>query len=789
MKFKIHKKYFIRLSEFKQLKRNPFIAGILSIIFGFLGIHRFYSNRLVTGLIFLFISIYSIKMDNILIGFLILFCFLEGIVYLIEGLFFLKEKFVKYRILKANKKIESKENRYIKEKENQEESKVIENSEESNTTLVEVAEPEKENQEESEVIGKAEESNTALVEVKEPEKENQEESEVIGKVEEETIREVSEIDQSEEDIEIIDVSTLEVSPIEYENIEVEESIKNNWIEKLDIPYERKIMEIDQIKYETLRFYFKLCEFIDKKLKDKKSSLNEEIASIEREGGYYSNILYTIYCISEGYVTKKYSGGYNYYNPDYSYQLLEKHLGSEMQKDVLEEANRIENHISSPNEETRRYFDLMDCGIERTWWDKDGSIRSSRKFNTEEANILNLTPTRNTTVWNIYEIRKRIVYLYIDLWKTILDGLYKEFIWQRKNKKIIKNIIKHNNRYYLTSDEEKILSSLIRIAENSVRKIMPNTQLLDVDYDKKIISKYLPKEIISGIEAKIYYFEKSIGYADKKEILEDMISLNPSDWKLKVEEILMLRQDEDIEKLIEYSEDDNFVKIAKNIIRESENEKLLLLCLYCVETHEKLSQKNSKLLNQIINPNNMDMYEDLIEAKETLSTELLEKLLELRKAKRKKIELNMEKVEISKKELNKTVDILKEYIGEESEEESENINNNRLAIILENNKNTEINETENEIEEDEKVDITDDDQKENLKYIDFLKLIVDKEKVSIKEGKEIALNNNVLLNVFISNVNGELYDYIQDQAILIEDDCIKIDDFYVDMVKELVNNEE
>nr|WP_279287329.1 tellurite resistance TerB C-terminal domain-containing protein [Peptostreptococcus russellii] len=184
-----------------------------------------------------------------------------------------------------------------------------------------------------------------------------------------------------------------------------------------------------------------------------------------------------------------------------------------------------------------------------------------------------------------------------------------------------------------------------------------------------------------------------------------------------------------------------------------------------------------------------MYQDLIEAKETLSTELLEKLLELRKAKRKKIELNMEKVEISKKELNETVDILKEYIGEESEEESENINNNRLATILENNKNTEINETENEVEEDEEVDITDNDEKENLEYIDFLKLIVDKEKVSIKEGKEIALNNNVLLNVFISNVNGELYDYIQDQAIVIEDDCIKIDDFYVDMVKELVNNEE
>ena len=39
-----------------------------------------------------------------------------------------------------------------------------------------------------------------------------------------------------------------------------------------------------------------------------------------------------------------------------------------------------------------------------------------------------------------------------------------------------------------------------------------------------------------------------------------------------------------------------------------------------------------------------------------------------------------------------------------------------------------------------------------------------------------MDYGILFNAFISDINRELYEYIQDQTIIIEDGLIKIDDF-------------
>lgn len=688
MKLDKTKKYFVSTSEFKEINKNPFIAGILSIILGIFGIHRFYIKRKLTGFIFLILSLSSLEFGGgSMAAIIMLLSFVEGIVYIIRGVVLLKEKH------KNNKIVESK---HI------EKPYEVTNNENINKT---------------------------------------------------------------NEIEITEVSDIKPSTIpkkgKFSNV-----FKDNWVKKLELPYERSVMEVSQIEYETLNFYEGLCDFIDGQLRNNKSSLNREVRKIWAEGGYYNNILYTIYCISEGHVTKRYSGDYNYYNPEYSYKILEAHLGKRLKEKVLTKAQELEKDISAPKEDTQIYFNLTKNGYPRKWWDDDGELRANREFSNKELNILNATPRRTTVVWDIYSAKKKIITLYLEIWKIICDGLEKDLKWKKKNKKTLENIIDGKYMYFSDYENGKILSSLIKVSENAMRDIMPNTQVLNISNEQDNIEKYLPKEIIDAINNKLIEFKEGINDEDLKEILKDMIKKSPNDWKLKVEEILIYGTDKGINILIDYNKDKDFIKVAKDIIKKTDDENLLILCLYGIELEERLSQKNAKILEGIIHPTNISIYKNILETKEALSLELLNKLVELKNPIRKKIELDMDKVEVSKKELNETVEIVKEYIGnEEDKEEPQN----------ENFKDEEL-----EVEHDEKVE---------LKYGEFLNLILDIGSIKIEEGKKIAIDNGKLLNAFISDVNRELYEYIEDQAVVIEDEYIKIDDFYIDMIKELVMSEE
>lgn len=691
--------YFISTMEFKEIDKKPFIAGVLSIVLGMFGVHRFYLKRKLTGIIFFMISIGSLEFGAGNLAVILMFIsIIEGMVYIFSGLVLLKEKITN---IKTKKDISIEE-------------------------LESVSYGEKDR----------------------------------IKIKDEKVK-TSEKEDADE-LEIIEISKIEPSKIIKEN-ESGNIFKGNWIKKLNIYYDRSIMKVYQVKEETLNLYENLCNFIDKELKSDSSSLNKEARRIEIDNGYYNNIFYTIYCISEGHVTKTYSGNYSYHNQESSYRMLEEHLGNKLKDKVFNKAKELEENISFPNSETLKYFNLTKTGLPIEWWDKDGSLRLEREFNKDELNILRVTPLRSTKVWELYKVKKEIIELYLKIWKTILNSFKKDLEWKDNNKDILEKIRNGGYEYFSDYENGNILASLIKVSENEIREVMPNTQILNLSKEKNNINKYLPSELVEDINNKTIEYKKNMTDENLKEILKDMLENDSSDWRLKVEEVLIEDDHKRIDKLIDYREDENFIRMAKEIIEKTKDEKLLLLCLYGIGKEENLNQKNIKLLEYIIHSSNISVYKSIVQFKEVLSLELLDRLLELKKPIRKKIELDMDKVKDSKKELNETVDIIKEYIGDE--------------------------------EEDPKIDVVEeiierkDDDKLEFKYAEFLKLVLDKGFINVEEGKKIAMDNGTLLNAFISDVNQKLYEYIQDQTIIIEGNYIKIDDFYVDMVKELVINEE
>jgi hypothetical protein len=353
-------------------------------------------------------------------------------------------------------------------------------------------------------------------------------------------------------------------------------------------------------------------------------------------------------------------------------------------------------------------------------------------------------------------------LYLEIWQIISSGLEKDLKWKNKNRTALKNILDGGYVYFAGYN---ILASLIKVSENAIREVVPNTQILNISKEQDNIKRYFPKELVDDINNKLIEYKNGINHEELIEILNDMIKNNPSDWKLKAEKVLMAEADKRISILIDYKEDEDFVKIAKEIAKKTDDENLLLLCLYGIEREEKLSQKNAKLLKNIIHHSNISIYENILKSKEVLSLKLLNRLVKLKTPIRRKIKLNMDKVEVSKRELSETVEIVKEYIGDEGENKEFHENNFEKEIVIDKC-----------------------DDKPKIKHEDFLNLILDKGSIEVEEGKKIAMDNGTLLNAFISDINQELYEYVQDQVIIIKDDYIKIDDFYVDTIKELVMSE-
>ena len=134
---------------------------------------------------------------------------------------------------------------------------------------------------------------------------------------------------------------------------------------------------------------------------------------------------------------------------------------------------------------------------------------------------------------------------------------------------------------------------------------------------------------------------------------------------------------------------------------------------------------------------------------------------------KKIDLNLEKVKVTKEKFAETVNILEEYLKEENEEADigKICNEEQKDMVIEN-------------KEQEKIENFQDN-----KIKEVLKVIIETQKIGENDLKNYAKEKNMSLNAYIDSINKELYDIVNDQVIILENNTVKIDEFYIDDIKE------
>ena len=567
---------------------------------------------------------------------------------------------------------------------------------------------------------------------------------------------------------IINVTNFKEERIDYTEFKNEKTeIINNWKFELDktIWNYYSELKIPILKGEIIELYNKICETADIELRKKKKSLIKEIIKVKK-GNYYfrEKIFNDIFSGTIQVINGEYRGNKRNINENYYFRDFFDIIGENINKIIINEINAYLKELPRLNTEIIEYYNLTPNGLPYRYWDKNGKFREEHKFSELEQRILEKTSFRQTKIWNNYEAKKQMILLYLDEWKIIEERVKTEEKLKKKSKKIINAILNLQDYVYFEYNEIEGLYAILKIIENKIRSFIPNYKILETEKELESIKKFFPKsmsnELLENIE------NLKISKEKIESILDYEIKNYPKDWKLKLGYIELFNEKK-INLIIRFNNDENFEKIIKELLKKEQNSDDKLFYLFLLNKKRELKKSEIKILERIISADRFQDYKKLLEKDDEITQKIYEELKLLKFQKKKKIDLNLEKVKITKVKFAETVNILEEYLKEENKEmDSIKICNEEKDDIVVENK------------EKEKIE-----KFQNNKIKEILKKIIETQKMEESDLKKYSKEKNMSLNAYIDFINKELYDIVNDQVIIFENSTVKIDEFYVDDIKE------
>ena len=567
---------------------------------------------------------------------------------------------------------------------------------------------------------------------------------------------------------IIDITNFKEEKIVYSEFKEDEmKIINNWESKLGNidNYYFSELKVPFLREKILELYNKIFEISNIELKNKNRILIKEIEKFEKEnyvfkGETFKDVFYGGIQI----INSKYNGVRKNIRNYYYFQDFWNILQEEAREVVIDEINKYLEKLPRLNNEIIMYYNLTPNGLPYRYWDRDGKFRKEYNLSELEQRILEQTSFRQTKIWNNYEAKKQMILLYLDEWKIIEERVKTEEKLKKKSKKIINAILNLQDYGYFEYNEIKGVYAILKIVENKIRSFIPNYKILETEKELESIKKFFSKSMSNELLENIENFKLS------KEKIESIITYEiknyPKDWKLKLGYIELFNEKK-INLIIRFNNDENLEKIIKELQKKEKNSDDKLFYLFLLNRNRELKKTEVKMLEKIISVDRFQDYKKLLEKDNEITQKTYEELKLLKFQKKKKIDLNLEKVKVTKEKFAETVNILEEYLKEENEEAniSKICNEEQKDIVVEN-------------KEQEKTENFQDN-----KVKEVLKVIIETQKIDENDLKNYAKEKNMSLNAYIDFINKELYDIVNDQVIILENNTVKIDEFYIDDIKE------
>ena len=542
---------------------------------------------------------------------------------------------------------------------------------------------------------------------------------------------------------VIDISLDDEGYIAKENFKEIPIVKDYkyWILKLDRYYKNPAMRVSQLNLSTLKMYADLCQRLEEELNKENTTVARLQSKLRRENINY-DIYYTLYLIAETTVI-------NFYNPlskkttSRSLNILENITSGHIRDLIKDKSEELEKKLGEPNKETKAYFNLTDNNKVSLWWDKDGVLRERYNISFKEETAINQISKRHNNLWKDQKIVDILLDMYISTLRNLFDNPNID----------TDRIIRLVSPYTFS---KQFLDNILIISESNIRKLFGFFSSINTDAATQMISEIDDSKTYNFIKAYQKNYIKGISHRKIHEINTDYFKGNPQKLSDLTKYISSLNLEQKIETIEAYKDFIDLSKLSKRLINDSD-ENTRIISLYYIYKNNPQASFDKKLF-EIINPDNKEEFINLIRDND-LSVGVLERIKDLRKAKIKEISLNRLKIDKSRDDLTETVDMVSQFYDEDDQIE---------------------------IEVEEKVSSEDDSVQIDNSYKNILVNILDQGNITSDEIKDQALDKGLTVNTYIGEINNALFDYIGDQALVLNGDVVEIDEFYIDMVKELIS---
>lgn len=540
---------------------------------------------------------------------------------------------------------------------------------------------------------------------------------------------------------VIDVSLDKEEKIPREKFDDKPLIKDYkyWILKLDRYYKNPAMRVNQINIASLKAYADLCDCLEHYLNIKGTSIARLVSRLRREQFSY-DIYYTIYLIAENTVLSFYNPLYNK-SAEKSYQIIENSISIKARYLLESRALELANHLKKPDKETREYFNLTDNNKVSTWWDKYGLLREKYNISKDEEIAINQISKRNNVLWKNPLVVKLLLDMYLFTLRNIFDNDDIDSI----------SLIRIMKPY---KQSKLALESILIISEKNIREVFTFFNKSNQAKAEESLVEFDGGKLLEYIEKIQKSYIKTIDPSFIKKIYENHLKENPGKIKDYVNYMERLDLKGKISFIEEISTLDKFPKILEATVK-SDNTEDRIIALYYIYKLNYNKKSHENILFEIIKTENFDDFLSLVESK-NMDLATYEEIKSLNENKIKKIEVDINRIDRSRDNLSKTISMVNEFLDDDKPEE--------------------------DFPEDPK----EENQDNGGKYHEILKKILEKGSMSKEELSDFALADQLTTNTFLGKINDELFDYIGDQALMIEDDNVIIDPFYVEMIKEYLD---
>src|SRR5699024_5430046 len=263
---------------------------------------------------------------------------------------------------------------------------------------------------------------------------------------------------------ILDLEELDFGTSEFE--------QNVWVKKLGM--NRPVMNNAQVRWEILNLYIKLCEMANQLLLEKGQTLAGKISRSTDAFMNSERVYFAFYQVASMHVSRHYAQEKTPSVSGHWYLALQGVLGRQLVTKLYQLMLIEETKISAPNRKTRMAFFLTDYGTRSVYWDPEGILREKRAFSEQELLILNRTPERTVALWEVEEVKAEIISLYLQLWQEIVSILPEKRVWSKRNRDKVSRFLDSTDTYLSWQEENIFALDLLKLAENTVRKVMPKS---------------------------------------------------------------------------------------------------------------------------------------------------------------------------------------------------------------------------------------------------------------------------------------------------------------------------